>query len=211
MDAFDWMVLEYADTNAALNALEIYYITIYGTKYPSGYNLTNGGDGICGHKLSATTRSKMSKSRRGKPKPEYFKLLMRQRMLGNTFGKGTKRSKDFCERLRQASTGRRHSDETKRKIGEASRKRKPDSEDTRRKRSIAAQGKPSPMKGKRHSAETKQRISASLLVANQDATVRRSHGNGTRGQAQSAEHRAKIAMALHNRWLKTGKTNFHTS
>lgn len=49
---------------------EKYYIKIYNTKFPNGYNLTDGGDGAVGLTVSEETRKKIRESRFGKYKGE---------------------------------------------------------------------------------------------------------------------------------------------
>ena len=42
--------------------LESYYIKLYNTKYPNGYNMTDGGEGTPGWFIGAETRAKISKT-----------------------------------------------------------------------------------------------------------------------------------------------------
>lgn len=49
------------DLNNKLNYLEKHYIKKYNT-YKHGYNCTLGGDGLCGFKVSETTKKKISKT-----------------------------------------------------------------------------------------------------------------------------------------------------
>lgn len=44
-----------------LSELEKHYIRLHGTRAPLGYNLTDGGEGVSGHKHSDTTRALLSK------------------------------------------------------------------------------------------------------------------------------------------------------
>lgn len=56
---------------------EQYYIKEYNTKYPNGYNITNGGIGMYGYKHTEETRKKMSewrsKNQFGEKNPMYGK------------------------------------------------------------------------------------------------------------------------------------------
>jgi group I intron endonuclease len=84
-------------TKEHLNFLEKFYIEFFNTKFPGGYNLTDGGEGILGMKHSEKTKKKMSESARGK-------VI----------------SSECREKLRTINMGKRHSTETKTKIGKAS-------------------------------------------------------------------------------------------
>jgi hypothetical protein len=88
---------------------------------------------------------------------------------------GTKRSEETKIKTGNASRGRKHSDETKKKISEATKARPLSREsrekvrialighsvsnETREKLRLFHLGKPSPMKGKEHTAETKTKMS----------------------------------------------------
>ena len=136
--------------------LEQYYIKEYNTKAPNGYNLTDGGDGIFGWEVTEEYRQECS---------ERVKHLHKEKKVG--------------------MYGKKHSDETKRKMSEASKgKSKPwligrklspetierlrqinlgrvSSEETRKKISENhhdVNGKNNPMYGKKHSPETIEKL-----------------------------------------------------
>ena len=98
VDKFIWEVLDTVETSEAVFVLEKYYIKSLGTLKPNGYNLTEGGVGMYGYQISDETRKKMSAARSGKNNPNY--------------GKRGDKSPNF---------GRKHSEETKQKIGAAQR------------------------------------------------------------------------------------------
>ena len=75
--------------------VESEYIDVLRRRGISLANLTNGGEGCSGRKISDESRKKISASHKGK-----------------------KRSREVVERLRLSMIGRRHSDETKRKMSE---------------------------------------------------------------------------------------------
>lgn len=58
---------------------EILYIQIFGKKIEDGLlvNMTDGGEGISGHKLSEETKRKISEAHKGKIIPEYVKEKLR--------------------------------------------------------------------------------------------------------------------------------------
>lgn len=63
---FSVFVLEECASPDELNEREIYWIKTLNTKFPNGYNLTDGGDGLNGCKRSQKTREKMSESNHNK-------------------------------------------------------------------------------------------------------------------------------------------------
>jgi len=109
-------------------------------------------------------------------------------------------SEETREKIRIASTGRHHSEETRKKISE-SHKGKLVSEETRKKLSLALHGEnnpnfgktgeDTPMFGKHHSEETKQKIREALLGAR----------NHNFGKHHSEETKQKIREA------KSGENN----
>ena len=125
-----------------MNSDEQYYIEVFDTLYPNGYNLTEGGDG--GVRCDETRR-KMSISRKGKPSPN----------------KGVPMSEEQKKKLSESHKGKLHSEETKKKMSISRKGRtspnkgKTMSEETKKKISET-------QKGIQHSEETKKKISESL-------------------------------------------------
>ena len=129
---------------------EQYYIKVFKTLWPNGYNLTEGGDGVMpceetrrkmsenhydcsgeknpmfGKKLSEEVKKKMSLSKKGKPLTE----------------KQLEKRKGLFVGEKNPMYGKKHTEETRKKI------------------SAKHKGKPSPNKGKHLSEETKKKISA---------------------------------------------------
>ena len=161
-------------TEEEANMAEIFFIKLFRTNIcewgdmSRGYNLTSGGDGVSGFKMSNEAKEKMRLAKLGKP--------------GNA--RGSKRTEETIRKLSESRKGRPVSDETKRKISEKMKgipkphfkgrilseehKRKiaeanrgrPKSEEAKRKMKEASKGKPKPhLKGRKHSEETKRKIS----------------------------------------------------
>lgn len=126
-DSFDWLVIKDGLTDDEAKMEEVYWIANrreYGIKL---YNLTDGGEGTAGLKISDEAKKKMSLAKigsvpynKGVPMPESTKAKIR---------------------------GYHHSDEQKKKWS-AIRRGKKSSEETKRKQSLALIGKPSSNKGK---------------------------------------------------------------
>ena len=138
-DAFVYEVLERVPIHM-LNEREIYYIAHFNSMKTNGYNLTEGGEGVSGYKLSDDKRKKQSErmkkrwedpeyreemsamsrgennamyGRRGKDAPAYGRTGEKHPMYGKTL------SQETLDLMSKKLTGRKHSDETKRKIARA--------------------------------------------------------------------------------------------
>lgn len=109
------------------------YIAKFNTRSPNGYNITEGGlghtgcisPGMTGKKHSEQTKIKMSNSNDqwgiknhmfGKHLTEERKNQISEFMKGNKYGLGIKPSKETIEKIRIASTGRLHPEESKIKM-----------------------------------------------------------------------------------------------
>lgn len=107
-----------------MNSDEQYYIEVFDTLYPNGYNLTEGGDGGI---VSEESRKKMSESKKG--------LLSREKhpMLGKHHSDETK------HKISEVHKGKHISEEQKKKLSSALKGRtspnkgKPMSEETKKK------------------------------------------------------------------------------
>lgn len=83
---------------------------------------------------------------------------------------------------------------------EALAKRGKLSEETKKKMSQAHKGRPSPMKGKKHTPETKAKISASLTGYKRSPENRRAMSKARIGRVVSPETRAKISKTLKEKY-----------
>ena len=114
---------------------EQYYIKVFKTLWPNGYNLTEGGEGCA---ACEETRKKISESNKGKTLSEEHRRKLSE----------AKKGRPSC------MLGKKHSEETKKKM-----KGKHLSEETKKKMSESLKGRPSGMLGKKHSEETKKKMS----------------------------------------------------
>jgi group I intron endonuclease len=74
-------IVEYCNIDE-LNNKEKLYIKQYNTKFPHGYNLTDGGDGNKGLKFTKEQKQKISKSKTGQKYPKEHGEKIRQAKLG---------------------------------------------------------------------------------------------------------------------------------
>jgi group I intron endonuclease len=112
-DNFEWSILCETDSREKLNALEKFYISAY-RKMGICYNMTDGGDGASGHKLSEETRRKISEANKGRTISEETKNKISIKNTGKTHSLETR------EKLSKANKGKIMSEESKIKIGKAS-------------------------------------------------------------------------------------------
>ena len=147
LDNWSSEILAIVETQEEAWELEQKYIKELNTRFPNGYNFSNGGKDQTGTKHTEETRKRMSEAHIGKPNPKSGEAR-KGRVLSAEWKskiseslKGRKISDEQIELLRKINTGRHHSEETKRKIGEHFK------------------GKTSWMKGKHHTEEAKRKLS----------------------------------------------------
>lgn len=81
---FSFEVLEINVDEDSLNEWEMYYIKLYNSKSPNGYNLTDGGDGGLGMVITDDWRRKQSECRKGIPWSENRKKAGQKKLKNNT-------------------------------------------------------------------------------------------------------------------------------
>lgn len=155
--------------------IERMLIQQHNTKSPSGYNLTDGGEGVVGRPLS--DEEKKLRSKATKAHAESLSPEERRAKFGSRAGK--KLTSEQIEKIRISNLGKnlgkRPTEETKAKMSAAQKaiKRKPLSEETKEKirQSLLGRKIPDDQKakhasftGKKHSEETKAKIRASNIA-----------------------------------------------
>ena len=89
---FVWEILSYCKNKSELDLLEAKFIKFYKSHVSNGgYNLTYGGEGMCGYQPSHKTRS-----------------IWKQQRLGNQHAKGFKHSEAFKKAMRSRMSGNRN-------------------------------------------------------------------------------------------------------
>jgi len=192
---FEMVIIETLDNQEESNEREKYWISELNTLSPVGYNLKAGGD--MGGVPCEETRSRMSASAKNRARgfDEDWRESMRQAQLGR------KHSVESKEKMRQSKLadnnpnyGKSPSEETRQKQRAAliGKERSPETVQKMRQSMIGKN------KGKVQSEETKKKISAGLLVSNQQrAESGLPHHNV--GKIRSEEFRKKVRIALQGR------------
>lgn len=128
-DGFDFEIIEKCLSKEELNQREIYWISFFGCVSPCGYNLTQGGENPpsqLGKKRSAETKAKL-KGRAGPKKGCVRSKETREKMaiskIGNKHSLGFKMSDESKLKKSIAMKGRVFSEEHKKKLSEAAKKR----------------------------------------------------------------------------------------
>lgn len=103
-----------------MDRYEIGMIKAWNTTNPQkGYNITHGGGGSLGVKMSEETRAKMSQSRMGRPMPEKSRVILAELNKGNKYSLGKKMTKDNFEKLMAVHIGAKRTDEARKNMSEA--------------------------------------------------------------------------------------------
>ena len=158
---------------------EQYYIEVFDTLWPNGYNLTKGGDGgvkceetrrkiseSCKGRLhSEETKRKLSVANKGKYPTEETRRKMSLAHKGQIPpNKGKSMSEEQKKKLSEKNKGKQLPEEQKKKISESliGEKNpfygKHHSDETKKKMRDSKKGKPAPNKGKPMSEEQKKKL-----------------------------------------------------
>ena len=152
---------------------EQYYIKLFKTLWPNGYNLTEGGDGGI---VSEESRKKMSES--------HKRLLSREKhpMLGKHHSEESKKKMSNAKKGKPShNKGKPMSEETKKKLSES-------------KKGLQT-GEKNPMFGKHHSEETKQKIGEVHKGKHISEEQKKKLSIALKGRIMSDEHKKKIGEA----------------
>ena len=148
-----------------LDNLECEFIEIL-SAYNNGYNMTLGGGGVRGVKVSQETRDKRAAKMRGSNHPLYgVPMSQETKDKISKAHMGKKASEETKQLMSKSRTGdknhffgKKHSSETLAKISESRSGIFP-SEETRKKLSLATSGENNPNYGKTHSVKTRRKMS----------------------------------------------------
>lgn len=170
-----------------LSATEVRTIQVFGTKHPTGYNLTNGGEGVVGFPCSEETKQKLRALNLGKRHSEESKRLMSLAQMGRPCADDTR--KKISAANKGKGIGRFVSAETRRKVGQKSLGR------THRVSDESKQVMREAKLGRRLSEEHKKSIGLKSLGRKMSADNRKKMSDLHSGRVFSEEHREKLRTA----------------
>ncbi len=163
---FTWEILCSCFSIEECNVMEEYYISYFDTtKKQKGYNIKFGGEN---YRLSEETKIKIGNANKGKKHTEEAKKKMSKSRSGeNHFRFGKSLTEEHKEKLREKKIGTRFSEDVKKKMSESKRgeqnpmfgKKIPITEERRNILKILFAKEKNPMYGKKHSEETRKKIS----------------------------------------------------
>ncbi len=154
-DVFDRKILSRCNTMEEMNHREKYYIKLFSSLVPVGYNIDDGGKN---KKMHETTKEKLSKAMMGKKRGPHTEEHKKNLSMAHKGRKYPDRniSKETRQKISIANSGpnncmfgKNHTEETKKKISES-------------KKGTQA-GENNPFFGKKHTDESKSKISKSRV------------------------------------------------
>ena len=96
---FSIKVLAHCDSIKEMNHREPYYIKLFNTLHPSGYNLATGGKNFL---HSECSKQLMSKAHKGAKHSEEWKKQASHRLIGNQYRKGKPHTKEQRDKISKA-------------------------------------------------------------------------------------------------------------
>ncbi len=114
--AFKLSLLHACRSESRGYSMERRWIAKLGSVHPLGYNLSTGGKGARGVKVSKSTRAKMAESSRGRSHSDETKLRLSKIKTGKSWGTHTP---DSRRRISASNSGLKRSDDTCKRISES--------------------------------------------------------------------------------------------
>jgi group I intron endonuclease len=121
-DAFEKEIIHICESKEEMDFVETFYISLFNTKFPNGYNMTDGGDGFLGYVPSEEVRRKTSERMKGKKLSEEHKLKISKALKGKpTWSKGKQLSEETKKKMSLVRKGHIVSEETRNKLSIANK------------------------------------------------------------------------------------------
>jgi group I intron endonuclease len=134
-ESFVWEVLVADERPYVINRLEKFYIKTLETKLPSGYNMTDGGEGVCGFKHTKETKIQLAALSTGRKHAQKTIDKMKKQRADPEFRakqsatqKGKKHTAETRAKMTLAHKGKKRSPESVAKSNAAHRGKKPTAE-----------------------------------------------------------------------------------
>ena len=116
---FEVTILDECLTEEELNAREMFWIKELNTKYPNGFNLTDGGEGTSGYIPSEELRQRWSKINAGRKASEETKRRRSESLMGHPV------SQEARDKMSKSHKGKTMSPEACANMSAASAKKRP--------------------------------------------------------------------------------------
>lgn len=201
-DSFVWETVCLCLSRDEADNKEREFIKLFGCRAPSGYNMTDGGEGNNGRSPSEEVRAKISQKLKG------YKHSDETRARMSKAKKGWKVPAEIRMKRSARMKGTHLSDETKAKLSAANMGRKPwnfgkhTSKEVKAKISKSLMGKPGTFLGRKHTPETRSKITAAQLGKKRGPFSddhKEKIRNALRGRKISEEQKVKISETLKRR------------
>lgn len=135
IENFDFDIIADADTEKELNKLEKFFIKFFGCKFPDGYNLTDGGEGILGYKAPSALSQRLSEQHKGRPVTQKQRQAISKKLKEREFTAEHKANisaaklghsvdNDTREKLRNANLEKKHSAATRLKMSNSNKNKR---------------------------------------------------------------------------------------
>jgi group I intron endonuclease len=191
-EEFEWIEAYSNVPCECLEDLEKECIWWYGTKFPEGYNLTDGGEGI--NNPSNCVRNKISKATSKRMQDPAERKRISLRMIGNKHFQGKTHSKETRRLLSTINKGNKHflgkthteSTRERLRIGRLGKKHTEEAKEKNRKAHI----------GKKHSFESRLKISLGGKGKKRSVQTRLRISKARKGMAFSEEHYKNLSLAV---------------
>ena len=119
VENFSIVPLVIVGTKEEMDLYEKGMIKALNTKRPNGYNLTDGGDGTLGRKMTPKARQKLLERNKNNKFSLGTKMPEEHRLKLIRINTGSKRTDEIKVRMAEAHRGLKHTEEAKKKIAAA--------------------------------------------------------------------------------------------
>lgn len=119
IENFEVTILEECSSIEELNKREIFWIKELNTKYPNGFNMTDGGEGATGYTPTEELRKRLSEMGKGRKDSEETKRRKSEALMGHSVEKSAR------DKMSESHKGKTMSPEACANMSAASAKKRP--------------------------------------------------------------------------------------